>query len=78
MTLKKLLKKVAKVDTVLIGDATTGVGSTLYHGEAKNVPSNILNYKVILVYSAIDTQRTSFREKMRSCMVITVKRKEEG
>ena len=78
MTLKKLLKKVSKLDTVLIGDATTGIGSTLYHGEARNVPSSILGYKVILVYSAIDTQRTSIREKICSCMVITVKRKEEG
>lgn len=75
MTLKKLLKRVAKVDTVLIGDAT-GVGCTLYHGEARNVPNDILGYKVILVYSAIDTQRTSFREKVCSCMVITIKKEE--
>ena len=78
MTLKKLLKRVSKLDTVLIGDATTGIGCTLYHGKASDVPKSILGYKVILVYSAIDTQRTSFREKVCSCMVITVKRKEEG
>ena len=78
MTLKKLLKKVSEVDIVLIGDATAGVASTLYHGEARNVPSNILSYKVVLVYSAVDTQKTSFKHKVSSCMVITVKRKEEG
>ena len=73
MTLKKLLKVIAPADTVIIGEVA-GERGTLYHGDAKGVPSRLFDHKVSLVYSAVDNKNTNFLGKINSSIVITVKR----
>ena len=75
MKLKKLLKVVAPADTVIIGEVA-GERGTLYHGDAKGVPARLFDYKVSLVYSAIDNKNTHLTHKTASSMVITVKRED--